>query len=79
MRQLTSPLQSPERKSTLRDVAQRAGVSIKTVSRVANGEPHVRESTRSQVQSVIEELDYQPNAYAIYLTTLRSRRSNGAG
>lgn len=48
-------------KSTIKDVAERAGVSIKTVSRVINQEGSVRSGTLQKVNSAIEELNYQPN------------------
>ncbi len=57
---------------TIADVARAAGVSIKTVSRVANNEPNVRSGTRDKVLKVIHELDYQPNPSA---RSLASRRS----
>jgi LacI family transcriptional regulator, repressor for deo operon, udp, cdd, tsx, nupC, and nupG len=44
----------------LREVAQRAGVSEATVSRVVNERPGVNEATRQQVQRVVEELGYEP-------------------
>lgn len=47
--------------SRLKDVAQQAGVSYKTVSRVVNGEPGVGEATRLRVQRAIDELGYQAN------------------
>jgi DNA-binding LacI/PurR family transcriptional regulator len=47
--------------SRLKDVAQQAGVSYKTVSRVVNGEPGVGEETRLRVQAAIDALGYQPN------------------
>jgi LacI family transcriptional regulator len=49
---------------TIKDVATKAGVSIKTVSRVINNEPGVAQSTRSCVRQAIEALDYRPNAVA---------------
>ncbi|MGB5543259.1 MAG: LacI family DNA-binding transcriptional regulator [Gammaproteobacteria bacterium] len=58
---------------TIVDVANLAGVSIKTVSRVANGEPHVRETTRRRVQQAIDQLGYKANPYARYLSSLRSK------
>jgi len=58
---------------TIDDVAKMAGVSAKTVSRVANNEPNVREQTRLKVRSVIEQLNYQPNPYARYLGSLSPR------
>jgi LacI family repressor for deo operon, udp, cdd, tsx, nupC, and nupG len=45
----------------LRDVAEAAGVSIKTVSNVVNDHPHVRPEMRERVKVVIERLDYRPN------------------
>ena len=49
---------------TIDDVASLAGVSIKTVSRVVNHEPNVRESTREKVESAIAQLKYRPNVSA---------------
>jgi LacI family transcriptional regulator len=49
---------------TILDVAKRAGVSAKTVSRVANGERSVRPETRDRVLRAIEQLDYRPNLLA---------------
>lgn len=61
---------------TLRDVADAAGVSIKTVSNVLNDWPYVRPETRQRVQAVIESLDYRPNALA---ASLRTGRTNSIG
>lgn len=49
---------------TLDDVATRAGVSAKTVSRVVNRERSVRPQTRQRVLRAIEQLDYRPNLLA---------------
>ncbi len=49
---------------TIRDVADRAGVSHQTVSRVINNQPHVAEETRQNVLAIVEELGYIPNASA---------------
>lgn len=54
----------PERASSMRDVARVAGVSLQTVSRVANGEPHVVEDKRERVLSAMRELEYRPNSAA---------------
>ena len=51
-------------KATINDVAKQAGVSIKTVSRVMNNEPSVRQPTREKVMAVVNELNYQPNLAA---------------
>lgn len=53
--------------STLKDVARRAGVSIKTVSNVVHGNVPVSEAKRERVNAAIEELRYQPNLPARFL------------
>src|SRR5690625_5713910 len=50
--------------TTMRDVARRAGVSAKTVSRVFNDDPHVTEETRQRVRRALDELGYVPNRLA---------------
>ena len=57
---------------TMRDVAQQAGVSIKTVSRVVNNQGEIAEATRQRVLAVIEELGYRPSRVARSLVTQRS-------
>ncbi|HOJ09543.1 MAG TPA: LacI family DNA-binding transcriptional regulator [Clostridiales bacterium] len=47
--------------TTIQDVAQKAGVSVATVSRVINNSPAVSEKARNNVMQAIEELDYRPN------------------
>ena len=59
--------------ATIKEVAQRAGVSIRTVSRVLNEHPHVANETRERVLRVIEELDFRPNAAARYMRTGQSQ------
>jgi DNA-binding LacI/PurR family transcriptional regulator len=56
----------------LKDVAKRAGVSVKTVSNVINAYPHVSPGTRSKVQEAIDELGYRPHQGARLLRTGRS-------
>ncbi len=50
--------------TTIRDVADRAGVSTTTVSHVINGTRRVEPETMSRVNRAIEELAYRPNAIA---------------
>jgi LacI family transcriptional regulator len=57
---------------TITDVAARAGLSIKTVSRVLNREPNVTEKTREKVLEAARALDYQPNLSARSLAGSRS-------
>ncbi len=58
---------------TINQVAQTAGVSIQTVSRVINNRYDVAAETRQRVQDAIAELGYQPNAIARGLASKRSR------
>jgi LacI family transcriptional regulator len=58
---------------TIKDVAQRAGVSITTVSYVLNGKGHISEATRRSVLAAAEELNYHPNAHARHLKRRRTR------
>jgi LacI family transcriptional regulator len=50
--------------ATLRDVALRAGVTPKTVSRVINADPAVNVKTRERIQRLVDEMGYAPNAVA---------------
>ncbi len=59
-------------RATVRDVAERAGVSPKTVSNVVNGTVPVRPSTRRRVEQAIADLDYVPNFSARGLRNGRS-------
>jgi LacI family transcriptional regulator len=58
--------------TTIYDVAKTAGVSPKTVSRVLNNEPYVRDTTRQRVLAAIDELDYRPNFSARQMRTQKS-------
>ncbi len=58
---------------TLDDVAQKVGVSARTVSRVVNSEPGFSEETRARVQAAIDELGYRPNFMARGLVSGRSQ------
>ena len=66
-------------KATVFDVAKLAGVSVKTVSRVVNGEANVRASTRESVEKAIAELDYRPDQTARNLASYRQKRAPLAG
>ncbi|MCF4120938.1 LacI family transcriptional regulator [Antribacter sp. KLBMP9083] len=52
------------RRPTMRDVARLAGVGIKTVSRVVNGEPNVSAATAERVRRAAAELFYEPDLHA---------------
>lgn len=58
---------------TMKDVAEKAGVSVITVSRVINGISYVKQETRDRVLAAIEELHYVPNGLA---SSLRSRQTS---
>jgi LacI family transcriptional regulator len=62
--------------TTIRDVAEKAGVSVATVSHVINGTRKVAPETEARVRRVMEELGYQPNAIA---QSLRKRTTYAIG
>ncbi len=57
---------------TIYDVAREAKVSMATVSRVVNGNPNVKPSTRKRVLETIQQLGYRPNAVARGLASKRT-------
>jgi LacI family transcriptional regulator len=59
--------------STISDVAERAGVSAMTVSRVVNNSGYSSQETRTRVESAIAELGYVPNALARQLRSKRTK------
>ena len=62
--------------ATLRDVAERAGVTVTTVSRMLNGRVNVSEKTRNKIQKAMRELRYHPNEMA---RSLAKKSSNIIG
>lgn len=60
------------RETTINDVAEAAGVSVRTVSRVLNASPKVNSHTRQKVKAVIASLGFAPSARARALATRKS-------
>jgi LacI family transcriptional regulator len=60
-------------KASVRDVAQAAGVSVGSVSRVLNGNGYASQELRSRVLAAVKALDYEPSFAARHLRTGRSR------
>lgn len=61
------------KKPTMRDVAQKAGVTIGTVSHVINGTAPITDKTKKKVQKAIDELNYKPNSMARGLRRSKSK------
>lgn len=59
-----SDCKGPTIVATITDVAERAGVSVKTVSRVMNDYAHISDKTRDKVRAAMEELHYTPSSIA---------------
>lgn len=57
---------------TIYDIAEKAGVSASTVSRVINGKPGIWDATRQKVLALLEEYHYSPNDAARGLATQSS-------
>lgn len=53
-----------KKKITIKEIAQQAGVSVTTVSRVINNHPSVKEEKRKLVQKIIDEQEFQPSMLA---------------
>jgi LacI family transcriptional regulator len=64
---------TPRRRLTIKEVAEAAGVSTQTVSRVLNNRPDVAPETFQRVQRIITDTGYAPNMLARGLTQGRSR------
>ncbi|MFE9448092.1 LacI family DNA-binding transcriptional regulator [Streptomyces sp. NPDC006739] len=58
-----------QKAASIRDVAQAAGVSYQTVSRVINGRTNVRQETRERVEAAIQSLGFRRNATAFALAS----------
>ncbi|MER7480207.1 LacI family DNA-binding transcriptional regulator [Streptomyces sp. NPDC126510] len=65
----SDPPQGQRKAASIRDVAQAAGVSYQTVSRVINGHPNVRDETRERVREAIDTLGFRRNATAFALAS----------
>ena len=60
--------------ASIRDVAQKAGVAISTVSKVLNQYPNVSEETKAKVNEAIRELNFTPNTIASALSSKQAGR-----
>jgi DNA-binding LacI/PurR family transcriptional regulator len=69
-----TPRPAPRRRAASTDVANLAGVSQKTVSRVINDEPYVKEEVRLRVLQAAQQLGYRRNNAARALNSGRTRR-----
>lgn len=59
-------------KIRIKDIAQRAGVSVGTVDRVIHNRPNVSPAAREKIEKALKEMNYQPNVYASALAYNRS-------
>lgn len=61
-------------RANIRDVAAKAGVAVKTVSRVLNGHPYVSDAVREKVEQAMAALDYRPSVAARILSGAKSNQ-----
>ncbi len=61
-------------RSNIRDVAARAGVAVKTVSRVLNDHPYVSAATKARVEEAMRALDFRPSIAARILSGAKSNQ-----
>ena len=57
---------------SMKDIAQRCGVSVATVSKALNGQPDIGEETRARICAAAEEMGYMTNSAARALKTNRT-------
>jgi LacI family transcriptional regulator len=68
--------QAQPARATIRDVAAQAGVSVSSVSRVMNGEPHISPELHARIMRAVNRLRFEPHSAA---QALRSRASKTIG
>jgi LacI family transcriptional regulator len=61
-------------RANIRDVAARAGVAVKTVSRVLNGHPYVSADTKERVEAAMRALDFKPSIAARIMAGAKSNQ-----
>ncbi|MFY8196384.1 MAG: LacI family DNA-binding transcriptional regulator, partial [Novosphingobium sp.] len=61
-------------RANIRDVAARAGVAVKTVSRVLNAHPYVSADTKARVEEAMRALDFRPSVAARILSGAKSNQ-----
>lgn len=59
-------------KIRIKDIAERAGVSVGTVDRILHNRPNVSKTAREKVEKILNEINYQPNMYASALAYNKS-------
>lgn len=62
----------PSERITIKDIAEKAGVSVGTVDRVLHNRPNVSKKALAKVSKALEEMNYEPNMYASALATNKS-------
>ena len=73
---MAAPSTPPGSRPSIKEVAERAGVAISSVSRVLSGQKDVSAAMRDRVYKAVKELGYRPNVLA---RSLRSQRSMSIG
>jgi LacI family transcriptional regulator len=60
-------------KATLKNIANQLGISISTVSRALKDHPDISKETKRKVRELADLMDFEPNAFAVYLRTNQSK------
>ena len=66
-------------KTRIKDIAERAGVSVGTVDRVLHNRPNVSKKSLEKVQKALDEMDYRPNMYLLHHSQARIGSLLGRG
>ena len=60
--------------ATIKDVAEKAGLSVTTVSRFLNQHPYIADDKREKILAAMQELDYQPSTVAQQMRGVKTHR-----
>ena len=60
--------------ATIKDVAEKAGLSVTTVSRFLNNHPYIAEDKKEKILAAMKELDYEPSTVAQQMRGVKTHR-----
>mgnify|MGYP000048775805 CR=1 FL=1 len=62
-----------KKRTTLKDIAEKLGISVATVSRALKNHPEISQRIKDQVNLLVSSMNYRPNSFALHLKNQQSR------